>query len=126
MSTTSDDKPTRTHRDFPVWQQAMALAEAIYELSERFAEDDFGLGKQLRRTVVSIPSSIAEGSARSSTGELGHYLGVALGGIATLETELELAKRFDLIDDADGSDDATALLESVRKQLIVFRRSLKS
>ena len=38
--------------------------------------------------VVSVPSNIAD-AARSSTGELGHFLGIALGSAAELETKLE-------------------------------------
>jgi four helix bundle protein len=124
LNTTNDEKVTRTHKDLPVWQEAISLAESIYELSADFPQTEtYGLAAQLRRSAVAIPSNIAEGAARSSSGELGHFLGSALGFVATLETELELAKRLGYIADAE---DATQLLESVRKQLIVYRRSLRS
>lgn len=121
---TNDERPQRSHRDFPVWQQAMALVECVYRLSAAFPADErFGLAQQLRRAVVSIPSNVAEGAGRSSTGELGHFLGIALGSAAEVETQLELAVRLKFV--ADVSD-ALDLLENVRKQLIVFRRSLKT
>jgi four helix bundle protein len=120
----NDEKPARSHKDLPVWQQAMALAETVYRLTESFpADEEFGLTAQLRRAAVLIPSNIAEGAARSSTGELGHYLGIALGSTAEVETQLELAKRLALI---ANTDEATDLLENVRKQLIVYRRSLRA
>jgi four helix bundle protein len=120
----NDERASRTHRDLPVWQEAMSLAECVYEITADFPDAEvLGLAAQLRRSAVAIASSIAEGAARSSTGELGHFLGIALGSTAELETQIELARRFDYIANVD---EATSLLESVRKQLIVFRRSLKS
>jgi four helix bundle protein len=121
---TNDERPARSHRDLPVWQQAMSLVECVYRLTVAFPDEErFGLTSQLRRAAVSIPSNIAEGAARSSTGELGHYLGIALGSAAELETQLELAKRLGF---TDNTDEAISLLENVRKQLIVYRRSLRA
>ena len=102
----------------------MSLVEAVYRLTATFPVDErYGLTAQLRRAVVSIPSNIAEGAARSSTGELGHFLGIALGSAAEVETQLELAKRLSMTVETSA---ATDLIENVRKQLIVFRRSLKN
>jgi four helix bundle protein len=121
---TTEEKQQRSHRDFPVWKAAMSLAETVYEISAKFPEDErFGLTAQIRRSAVSIPSNIAEGAGRSGTNELGHFLGMALGSAAELETQLELADRLDL---AEGFGEAFDQLEDVRKQLILFRRSLKT
>ncbi|TAG02983.1 MAG: four helix bundle protein [Betaproteobacteria bacterium] len=121
---TTEEKQQRSHRDFPVWKAAMLLAETVYDISAKFPADErFGLIAQIRRSAVSIPSNIAEGAGRSSTGELGHFLGIALGSVAELETQLELADRLNLTDD---TEEAFEQLEDVRKQLILFRRSLKS
>jgi four helix bundle protein len=119
---TIEEKQQRSHRDFPVWKAAMELAETVYAISAKFPVDErFGLTSQIRRAAVSIPSNIAEGAGRSGTKELGHFLGIALGSVAELETQLELADRLRL---ADEFDDAFDQLENVRKQLILFRRSL--
>jgi four helix bundle protein len=46
-----------------VWQAAMALADRIYDLTERFPRHElYGLSGQLRRSAASIPSNIAEGT----------------------------------------------------------------
>ena len=112
---TNDDKSPRSHRDFPVWRQAMLLVEQVYQLTGRFpAAERFGLTQQLRRASVSIPSNIAEGAGRSSTGELGHFLGIALGSAAEVETQLELSSRLGFIEDSSG---ALKLLEDVRNHL---------
>ena len=52
---------------------------------------DLGLTNQLRRAAVSIPSNIAEGKGRLSTGELIQFLGIARGSTLEVQTQLELA-----------------------------------
>ncbi|MGA2883173.1 MAG: four helix bundle protein [Bryobacteraceae bacterium] len=47
----------------------------------------------MRRAAVSIPSNIAEGQARAFSKEFLHFLSFALGSLAELETQLELAVR---------------------------------
>ncbi|HOB01745.1 MAG TPA: four helix bundle protein [Casimicrobium huifangae] len=118
----SADAPRRSHRDFPVWKAAMDLAESVYDLSAGFPADErFGLTSQIRRAAVSVPSNIAEGAGRSSTGELAHFLGIALGSLAELETQIDLSIRLNMTGDATEINNQ---IENVRKQLILFRRSL--
>jgi four helix bundle protein len=51
-----------SHADLRVWQESMNLVEDIYRLTLLFPKDElFGLTSQIRRSVVSIPSNIAEG-----------------------------------------------------------------
>ncbi|MBL8311627.1 MAG: four helix bundle protein [Burkholderiales bacterium] len=120
----SADAPRRSHRDFPVWKAAMDLAESVYDLSAAFPGDErYGLTSQIRRAAVSVPSNIAEGAGRSSTGELAHFLGIALGSLAELETQIELAVRLTMADDCNEVNEQ---IENVRKQLILFRRSLQT
>jgi four helix bundle protein len=72
----------------------MNLVEAIYLSTVGFPKNEvYGLAVQMRRAAVSIPSNIAEGSARNSTREYFQYLGVATGSLAELETQLEVATR---------------------------------
>ena len=64
----------------------------IYRLSSQFgAEEKFGLVSQMRRAAVSIPSNIAEGQARNTTGEFVQFLSHAEGSAAELDTQLRLA-----------------------------------
>ena len=79
-------------RDLTVWQRSMDLAMAVYRATKEFPADErFGITSQMRRAAVSIPSNIAEGHARHSTGEYVHALGIARGSLAELETQAELA-----------------------------------
>ena len=76
----------------------MLLVEDIYRLTPAFPrEDQFGLSSQMRRAAVSVPSNIAEDSARSGTKELLYFLGVATGSLAELDTQLDLALRLEYL-----------------------------
>ncbi|MCD9096638.1 four helix bundle protein [Luteimonas fraxinea] len=84
----------RPHHDLKVWQEAMVLATEIYAATASFPNDErFGLVSQLRRAAVSVPSNIAEGCARASDRELLHFLHVARGSLAELDTQLRLSER---------------------------------
>jgi four helix bundle protein len=72
----------------------MQLVEEIYRLTSTFPRDEqFGLTSKMRRAAISVPSNIAEGAARNGTKELIHFLGIATGSLAELDTRLELAAR---------------------------------
>lgn len=84
----------RTFRDLLVWQRGMELAEAIYDASRAFPQDErFGLTNQIRRCAVSVPSNIAEGHARQLRADYLRFLRIARGSLAELETQLLLAQR---------------------------------
>ena len=60
----------KNHMDLDVWKKSMNLVERIYKLSSQFPKEEiYGLTSQIRRASVSIPSNIAEGSARNSNKE---------------------------------------------------------
>lgn len=81
-----------SHRSSSAWQKGMELASVIYRVTQCFpAEERFGLTNQLRRAAVSIPSNIAEGKGRLTTGELIQFLGIARGSTLEVQTQLELA-----------------------------------
>lgn len=78
-------------KDLNVWQGGMSLATNVYAFVKKLPIDEkFGLVDQIRRATVSIPSNIAEGSGRNSTKEFCHFLSIATGSLAELETQLLL------------------------------------
>jgi four helix bundle protein len=80
-------------RDRIVWQRAMELTTAVYELTRDFPRDEvYALTNQLRR-AVSIPSNIAEGHGRNSDGQLVQFLCMARGSNYEVQTQLEIADR---------------------------------
>ncbi len=83
----------RSHKDLVVWQKAFELTKYIYKLSGRLpAKENFGLQNQIRRAAVSIPSNIAEGKNRKTTKDFLHFLRIAYGSIAEVETQLLLMR----------------------------------
>jgi len=84
----------RSYRDLLVWQRAMDVAVATYELSRLYPRDElFGLTSQSRRAAASIAANIAEGYGRSSRPTYAHFLRIAQGSLKELETHLILAER---------------------------------
>jgi four helix bundle protein len=119
------NKP-QNYKDLVVWQKGIELAKLIYALTARFPnEEKFGLVSQMRRAAVSIPSNIAEGQARHTTGEFIQFISHAEGSVAELNTQLVLA--IELKFACQNSTTATAqLLEHLRKMLNGLRRKLST
>ncbi len=117
-------KEIKSYRDLEVWQRGMDLAEACYGLSDRFPKDErFALTSQLRRAVVSIPSSIAEGHNRRSRKAYAYHLDIALGSQAEVETCVELATRLSFIRDRDAAP-VLAVAEEVGRRLHALVRAV--
>lgn len=90
------DKP---HKKLRAWQLGMEIALEAYRITEKLPPDEkFGLISQIRRSAVSIPSNVAEGAGRKSNKEFVNFLHIAQGSLSELDTQLELAKHLDYID----------------------------
>lgn len=104
------------HKNLEVWKRSINFVLAIYNETKRFpAEERFGLSQQMRRAAVSIPSNIAEGSARKSTNELKQFLFISLGSLAELETQVLIASKLGYSD--DQSEIIQKELDEIRKML---------
>lgn len=80
----------------------MKLATEIYRVTQEFPKSEiYGLTNQIRRSAVSIPSNIAEGYAYRSDRYLRHFLDIALGSAAELETQLKIAKDVSYLAEVD-------------------------
>jgi four helix bundle protein len=77
----------------------------------------------MRRAAVSIPSNIAEGQARHTTGEFIQGISHAEGSLAELDTQLTIAVELEFCPQAAATD-VFALLLEVRKMLNALRRTL--
>lgn len=102
----------------------MDLAQEIYLLTKHLpADEKFGLVSQMRRAAVSIPSNIAEGQARRTTGEFIQFISHAEGSVAELDTQLTLCQNLKLLTSTNCSP-AANLLEELRRMLNGLRRKL--
>ncbi len=79
----------KDYRDLVAWKKAFELALAIYRETRHFpTEEKYGILAQIRRASISVVSNIAEGQGRRSRSEFRHFLEIALGSLAELETQL--------------------------------------
>ena len=86
-----------------VWQKSLDFADAIYEATRDFpSEEKFGLTNQIRRAGVSVPSNIAEGSARPDP-DFAKFLGYATGSLYDSVTQAFIASRRQFLSEADFS-----------------------
>jgi four helix bundle protein len=85
-------KAPQNFKDLLVWQRGMALAKWIYEITRTYPSDErFGLVAQMRRATVSVPSNIAEGQSRHTSGKFTQFISHAEGSLAELETQILIA-----------------------------------
>ncbi len=102
----------------------MRLAEEVYRLSARFPKHEiYGLASQLQRSAVSLPSNIAEGHGRNSSKEFNHFLGIALGSLAELETQLILAQNLNYLAEEE-TNPALQTADEIGKMLKGLKKSL--
>ena len=84
----------KSFRGMPVWVEAMALAEEIFRISEKFPrKEDYGLTSQLRRAVVSISGNIAEAFGRCHAKDKVNFYYFSRGSITETQSHLEYAQR---------------------------------
>lgn len=74
-------------RNLIVWSKSKSLVAEVYKATQKFPKEElFGLTSQIRRSAISIPSNIAEGSYRGSEKEFMQFLRISYGSGAELET----------------------------------------
>jgi four helix bundle protein len=101
----------------------MDLVELVYQETAKFPKEErYGLISQMRRSAVSIPCNIAEGSGRKGDKELIQFIAIALGSIAELETQYMIAVRLKFIEENYRLRD---LIIKVRQLLLGYRNYLK-
>ena len=80
-------------KELKVWQKSVELATEVYSSTNNFpSEEKFGITSQIRRSVVSISSNIAEGAGRKTKKEFKLFLNYAYSSCSELETQLIISK----------------------------------
>mgnify|MGYP002640493770 CR=1 FL=1 len=103
------------YKDLEVWKKAIEVVADIYRLTSSFPDSEkFGIISQMRRAAVSIPSNIAEGSARHHSKDFTHFLRIADGSAAELETQVIISEKLGFVADT----------ETLAQEIIVIRRML--
>jgi four helix bundle protein len=116
----------RSYKDLIVWRKSLTLVKLVYELTRSFPSDEkFGLISQMRRAAVSVPSNLAEGHARNTTGEFIQFISHAEGSLAELETQTILAMELNFCSAAEARP-IQDLIGEIQKMANALRRSLTS
>ena len=106
-----------SYKDLLVWQKSMELVKEVYRLCKLLPkEETYALSDQMRRAAVSIPSNIAEGKNRNPIKEYKHFLSIAKGSTAELETQLIICNRLNYIGEEETAD-ALRLCDEIGKML---------
>ncbi len=114
------------HKKLDVWNKSIELVVEIYNLTNAFPKEEiYGLTSQIRRSAVSIPSNIAEGSARKGDPETIQFLHIALGSMAELETQLIISQKIGYIESIEGINSKLLEIKQMTLGLIKFLKSKK-
>ncbi len=117
---------SKSYKDLIVWQTSIDLTTSIYEITKAFPfEEKFGLTSQMRRSVVSIASNIAEGSRRGSPKEFRNFVMTASGSGAELETQLLISRKVGLINENEYLS-IQDKIEMIMKMLNGLEKNLRS
>ena len=116
----------RNYKDLTVWQKAMDLIEEVYRLVKILPkEETYALSDQIRRSVVSVPSNIAEGQGRESKNEFRSFLSIAKGSLSELETQLLICVRLKYFSESD-IETSLSLSNEIDKMLTTLILKLKA
>ena len=84
--------------DFEIWKESIKLVVLVYNLIKNTdLKKDFVLSEQIKKSVISIPSNIAERFERNNNNEFKHFLNIAKGSIGELKTQIYISLRLELI-----------------------------
>jgi four helix bundle protein len=114
-----------SYREMRVWRDAMDLVDAVYRTVRQFPREElYVLSAQMRRAAISIPCNIAEGCGRWTQKEQRQFARYARGSVLELQTQIEIARRQNFIDEQQA-DALTEAAAEVGRLLNCWLRSLK-
>lgn len=118
-----DKHNIKSYEALIVWQKSMILVKDIYLASKNFPKEElFGLTSQMKRSAISIPSNIAEGSLRISRKDFIRFLHMAYGSGAEIQTQIKIAAMLNFI----KTSEANQLSIKIKEILMLLNGLLKS
>ena len=111
-------------KELKVWKSARSFVKEIYIATSSFPQEEkYGLISQMRRSSVSIPSNIAEGSGRNTDKDFAHFLNIALGSAYELQTQIFLSFDLQLMNE-EKMNELNSSLEEVQKMIYGLIKSI--
>ena len=112
-------------RQLNIWDRSMDIAYDVINAASDFPNDyRFDITSQIKRSAISVPSNIAEGSARTTNKEFSRFIDIALGSAFELETQLILALRMGLLEKIKQDNFINDLIE-LQRMIAGFKKTLK-
>lgn len=92
----------QNYKELQVWKKSHEITLEIYKITKVFPKEElFGLVSQLRRSSVSVPTNIAEGSGRFTQKDFASFLQISLGSCQEVEYLILLSKEINYIKETD-------------------------
>ncbi len=112
--------------DLKVWQKSIELAKMTYQILPKLPKEErFGLSDQIRRSVISVSSNIAEGAGRNSNKEFLHFLGISKGSSYELQTQLILSYELGMIN-KEKIEPIIELIIEIQKMIYSFQKKIRT
>ena len=116
----------QSHRELTVWQKAVDLVCRVHALTKQMPREEiYRLSGQIIRCSSSIAANIAEGNARGTRRDYAHFVSIARGSAAELETFLIIIRRLRLAP-VDQIDILLNQTEEISRMLNTLRARLKA
>lgn len=113
------------YKELLVWQKAVDLSETVYRVAAKFPKSQqYSLVQQLERSAISVASNIAEGASRQSTKEFMYFVGISIGSLAELETQLIIAQRLGFVE-KKALEETMLTIDEIGKMLYGLLKKLK-
>ena len=114
------------YKQLKVWLKARENNLKVYQITNQFPKEEmYGLTSQLRRSIISVSSNIAEGSAYSSNAQFTRFLEIALGSLCEAESQIYMAYDLNYIK-SDNLNNILSDLTEQKKLIRGFQKSLKT
>jgi four helix bundle protein len=102
----------------------MDLVVAVYAITKDYPKEErYGLVSQINRSVVSVPSNIAEGSGRNTDKDFAKFLSNSLGSLFELETQMIASYRLNFISE-EKFNELEIIINELEKMLIGFIKKI--
>lgn len=106
-----------------VWKLSRRLVKRIYTISRSLpAEEKYGLTSQIRREAVSIPTNLAEGSARRTDKDKANFTTTSYASLMETLSLLITAVNLDFINE-EIIDNLRPEIEEISNKLNALRKS---
>ncbi|MCU0342726.1 MAG: four helix bundle protein [Ignavibacterium sp.] len=113
-------------RTLKVWQESHSISLEIYKLTFSFPkEEQFNLTSQLRRSISSVPTNLAEGCGRGSDKDFKRFVQIAMGSASESEYLILLSKDLNYISYKEF-DKLLLEIQEIKKMLSSLISKLKS